>query len=183
MIFFLLFYLSLVLSLVAIVALVRTLLRLSKLSKSNQRYLLTILLAATVATAALWTSWSNKEEAELEAAEKVRLQEIGAQFSSDEIRFLTEAEWEYVARAGTATAFHTGSTISADQAHYDRSPSYGTMPVVPSERTRGACTTFTGTSTGPSDAVQGVISNPGCRISLPATGSRPASGLSTTIAK
>ncbi len=40
-------------------------------------------------------------------------------------RLLSEAESEYVARAGTTTPFHTGSTISASQANYDGGYTYG----------------------------------------------------------
>src|SRR5262249_29888443 len=44
------------------------------------------------------------------------------------LRLLSEAEWEYVARAGTSTPFWWGTSISSSQANYNGSYAYGDGP-------------------------------------------------------
>lgn len=44
--------------------------------------------------------------------------------SGQKYRLLSEAEWEYAARAGTTTAFHTGKTITPEQANFDGNYTY-----------------------------------------------------------
>ncbi len=50
--------------------------------------------------------------------------------TGERYRLPSESEWEYVARAGTTTPFHTGATITADQANYDRQHSYPNLHAV-----------------------------------------------------
>ena len=45
--------------------------------------------------------------------------------TGERYRLLSESEWEYVARAGTTTPFHYGTTVSAEQANFDGRYTYG----------------------------------------------------------
>jgi formylglycine-generating enzyme required for sulfatase activity len=49
-------------------------------------------------------------------------------------RLLSEAEWEYAARAGSSTSFHTGANINPTQANYDTSKSFAGSATAPHKR-------------------------------------------------
>lgn len=53
--------------------------------------------------------------------------------TGENYRLLSEAEWEYVARAGTTTGFYFGNSITPKQANYETKESYAGSPTALSQ--------------------------------------------------
>jgi formylglycine-generating enzyme required for sulfatase activity len=95
-------------------------------------------MAATEVTQQQWTalmgtnpSFCTGDELPVETVTWDQAAEFCRKLSAKEgstYRLPTEAEWEYACRAGTTTPFHTGKTISPDQANYDGNSTYAGGP-------------------------------------------------------
>ena len=57
--------------------------------------------------------------------------------TGERYRLTSESEWEYVARAGTTTPFHTGETIATEQANYNGNVLYPSGELDPNGLYRG----------------------------------------------
>jgi formylglycine-generating enzyme required for sulfatase activity len=87
-------------------------------------------LADSVCTQAMWEAVIGENPSNFKGPERPVeqvswddalgfIQRLDAQASGLQLRLPTEAEWEYACRAGTATPFWFGDTVSTDQVNYN----------------------------------------------------------------
>ncbi len=85
-----------------------------------------------------WSRWSRGRRPVVnvywhDAQEYVRWLKMKTGY---EYRLPSESEWEYMARAGTTTPFHTGQSITPEQANFDGEYSYRSYPGKGLDRSR-----------------------------------------------
>jgi formylglycine-generating enzyme required for sulfatase activity len=95
-------------------------------------------MAATEVTQKQWTalmgdnpSFCTGDDLPVETVTWQQAAEFCRKLSAKEgvtYRLPTEAQWEYACRAGTTTPFHTGETVTPDQANYDGNSTYAGGP-------------------------------------------------------